>query len=210
MREGPVIDAGLAEDFPSLAVLYATRAVGGRDFARAARERLTVLSDRVSGDLVLAIPQQAVPGALRAFARQVGLDPDADGLPMEQLLMQRLRAGRFLTAAPVGDACAVAMLETGVPVWAIDEDRLRGPLRIGAVVGPDVARPESRAVQPGELAVWDARRPVAVLLGSPAPDVTPARRTRRVRLFALRVEGVPDASVREALWTAAELTGPRA
>lgn len=210
MREGPVIDAVLAEDFPALAVLYATSEVGGRDFGRAARARLERLSDRIGGDLVLGMRQQAVPAAVRAFARQVGLDPDSDGLPLERRLTRRLRAGRFAATTPVEDACAVATLETGVPVWAIDDERIRGPLRIGAARGRHAARLDHSTARPGGLAVWDAERPVAVLLGVRAPDVVPGRSTRRVRLFALRVDGVPDASVREALWTAAALTGPRA
>lgn len=209
MRAGPVIDAVLAEDFPALAVVHATSEVGGRRFGRASRERLEQLSDRIGGDLVLAMRQQAVPAAVRAFARQVGLDPDADDLPLERRLTRRLRAGRFTSVTPIDDACAVATLETGVPVWAIDDERIRGPLSIGATRGRHIAGLDEGSARPGGLAVWDADRPVAVLLGVRAPDAMPGRDTRRVRLFALRVDGLPDATVREALWTAADLTGPR-
>lgn len=211
MREGSVIDDDLKQDFPALAVLHVTREVGGRAYRRASKERLGLLSDRIGGDLVAAMRQEAVPGAFRAFARQIGLDPDADGMPLERILMDRIRAGRFVPAGPVEDPCTVALLETGVPVWSVDDEQLSGPLRIGAVAAAPTDAPpqDGDAQEPGEeLAVWDAERPVATLLGEPAPDVLPQRGTRRVRLFAIRVDGVPDAAVRESLWTACELTGP--
>lgn len=193
MREGPITDDALAQDFPALAVLYATRPVGGGAYHRAARRRLGALDDRIGGDLVAAMRQQAVPGAYRAFARQIGLDPDADGTPLEQVLMHRIRAGRFVPASRTRDPCTVALLETGVPVWAADEARLDGRLRLEA---------------DGALGVWDDHKEVAPVLGEVADGLAPTRRTSTVCLFALRVEGVPDASVREALWTAGQLTGP--
>jgi DNA/RNA-binding domain of Phe-tRNA-synthetase-like protein len=198
MREGTITDDVLAQDFPVLAVLYASRPVGGDAYHRAAKQRLASLGDRIGGDLVAAMRQQAVPGAYRAFARQIGLDPDGDGTPLEQTLMDRIRAGRFVPASRTRDPCTVAMLETGVPVWAADEHHLQGRLRL-RTTGDDDA---------GDLGVWDDHKLVAPVLGEVAETLAPTRRTATVRLFALRVEGVPDASVREALWTAGELTGP--
>jgi DNA/RNA-binding domain of Phe-tRNA-synthetase-like protein len=208
MREGSVIDSDLAQDFPMLAVLYATRDIGGRVYRRASKERLGLLSDRIGGELVASMRQEAVPGAFRAFARQIGLDPDADELPLERTLMTRIRAGRFVPDSAIEDPCTVAMLETGVPVWTLDDDEVTGPLRLGVVRGVQTERLDGTAAQDGDLAVWDAERPVAVLLGERAATVVPQRTTRRVRLYAIRVEGVSDAAVREALWTASELTGP--
>ncbi len=206
------MDDALAQDFPLLGVLYATRPLGGGNYRRAARERLALLGDRIGGDLVAAMRQQAVPGAYRAFARQIGLDPDGDGLPLEQTLMLRIRAGRFVPASATRDPCTVAMLETGVPVWALDEAAVQGRLRVGPLGPGDAGALDGVPVpaREGDLAVWDDTRPLAPLLGDVAPDAVPSRRTRAVRLFALRVEGVPDASVREALWTAGQLTGPEA
>jgi DNA/RNA-binding domain of Phe-tRNA-synthetase-like protein len=208
MREGSIMDDALAQDFPALAVLHASRALGGGAYRRASKERLARLGDRIGGELVAAMRQQAVPGAYRAFARQVGLDPDGDATPLERTLMERIRAGRFVPASPTKDPCTVAMLETGVPVWALDEDRVSGPLRLGSLAEDDVPALAGTPAGAGEIAVWDDDGPLALLLGDIAPDAGPTRRTRAVRLFALRVEGVPDASVREALWTAAQLTGP--
>lgn len=209
MREGLTTDAELEQDFPALAVLYDSRAVGGRVYRRASRERLDLLSGRIGGDLVAAMRQQAVPGAYRAFARQIGLDPDGDDLPLEATLMRRIRAGRFVPDDQMQDPCTVAMLETGVPVWVADEAALDGKLTIGPLTGDDdAARLQGAPAVPGNLAVWDAVRPLSLLLGGVAGDLVPTRRTDTVRLFALRVDGVPDASVREALWTASQLTGP--
>ncbi len=204
------MDDALAQDFPVLAVLHVSCALGGSAYARAAKERLALLGDRIGGDLVAAMRQQAVPGAYRAFARQIGLDPDGDATPLEQTLMSRIRAGRFVPASSTRDACTVAMLETGVPVWALDEAQVEGGLRIGALSADGAETLDGPPARRGDLAVWDAGRPLALLLGDVGDAVGPSRRTRDVRLFALRVEGVPDASVREALWTAAQLTGPDA
>jgi hypothetical protein len=210
MREGSIIDDDLVQDFPTLGVLYASRLVGSRVYRRASRERLGILGDRIGGDLVAAMRQQAVPGAFRAFARQVGLDPDGDAIPLERALMDRIRAGRFVPGDQLHDPCLVALLETGVPVWVMDEARVQGALRIGMVGGDDVRELEGTPARAGNLAVWDASRPLALLLGEVAPALVPTRRTQAVRLFALRVDGVPDASVREALWIASQLTGPEA
>lgn len=191
------MDDVLAQDFPALAVLYASRPVGGAAYHRAAKERLESLGDRIGGDLVAAMRQQAVPGAYRAFARQIGLDPDGDGMPLEQALMDRIRAGRFTPGSRTRDPCTVAMLETGVPVWVADENHLQGRLTLRTTSDDTDA-----------LAIWDDRHRVAPVLGAVAQTLMPTRRTAAVRLFALRVEGVPDATVREALWTAGQLTGP--
>jgi hypothetical protein len=210
MREGSITDAELAQDFPMLAVLYASRVVGGRVYRRASRERLGLLGDRIGGELVAAMRQQAIPGAFRAFARQIGLDPDGDAIPLERTLMDRIMAGRFVPDDQMQDPCTVAMLETGVPVWVLDDACVEGRLHIAEVDADELSHLDGTPAKAGDLAVWDASRPVALLLGEVAPAVVPTRQTQAVRLFALRVEGVPDASVREALWTAAQLTGPDA
>lgn len=204
MREGRGVDPNLEEDFPSLDVLFCSRAVGTRRHARLTAERLHLLSDRYAGDALAAKRLQAIPLAYRAFARQIGLDPDVDGLPLETLLNERILTGRFRSRGVVADACRVALLELGIPVWALDESVLSGPLRIGAAGGgPDPYRGEP-------LAVRDDHRDVAALLLGPDDELVPGHNTRSVRLFALRVPGVADALVREALWTASELTGPPA
>lgn len=200
MREGRVTDPNLMEDFPALEVLFCSRTVGSRRLARGTADRLRLLADRYAGDTLAAKRLQATPAAYRRLARQIGLDPDADGLPLESVLVERILNGRFLSQGVARDACRVALLELGIPVWVLDEERLDGPLHIAVTT----AAAPSRDL----LGVHDTRRLVAPLLQEPDLADLPDRSTRVVRLFALRVPGVADALVREALWTASELTGP--
>jgi hypothetical protein len=93
-----------------------------------------------------------------------------------------------------------------VPLWALDADRLAGPLgvrpagareRLGdGELAPDIA--------PGRLVVADARAPVALLLGDVAAPFAPGPQTRRLTVFAVRVAGVPAIHVEEALWACAQ------
>jgi hypothetical protein len=57
--------------------------------------------------------------------------------------------------------------------------------------------------------VADAERSVAVLFADFAEGQGVHSRTKRMRLAAVQVKGVPDVSVDEALWTVAEtVLGP--
>jgi hypothetical protein len=114
--------------------------------------------------------------------------------------------GGFRSRGRVEDALLVGALETGVPVWALDAARVEGPLGVRAAragerlglgaIAPDLAT--------GRLVVADARRPVAVLLGPVADGAGPAPGTTRLRVFAVRVAGVPQIHVEEALWSSVE------
>jgi DNA/RNA-binding domain of Phe-tRNA-synthetase-like protein len=145
-----------------------------------------------------------VPWAYRVFARQVGIDPDTHRTPVEAIALERLRHGGFRSENLVDDALTIAIAETGVPVIALDADRVEGEL------GMRLSRPGERlaGVRPlseRQLVVADDARPVAIVLGeiSHAAGVTPA--TERLELCALRVKGVPPICVEEALWLAAEV-----
>jgi hypothetical protein len=92
------------------------------------------------------------------------------------------------------DALLVAMLETGVPLWALDGDAVHGLLRVNA---------DPR----GALHVADERRALAPLLGAPAPGAAPQRDGGRAVVYALRVAGVPATTVEEAFWHVREETG---
>ncbi|WP_205696478.1 hypothetical protein [Conexibacter sp. SYSU D00693] len=164
---------------------------------RRVAERLRALGLRVDGARAAAARTQAVASAYRVLARQVGLDPEADGLPLERLLRDRLLRGTFQPRGPVVDACAVAVLETGVPVWALDAGVVDGPLRV-------------RVETSGALVVADDHRALAPLLGDPAAEHAPGDGSVEVVLFAVDVRGVPAGTVDEALWiAAATLTGDR-
>jgi DNA/RNA-binding domain of Phe-tRNA-synthetase-like protein len=146
--------------------------------------------------------REPVPAAYRAFSRHVGLDPDVDRPPVEAIVVERLMHGGFRTRGRVEDALLVGALETGVPLWALDADRLSGPLgvrpaRDGERLGEGELAPD---LAPGRLVVADARAPVAVLLGAVGAPFAPGPRTRRLAVFAVRVAGVPAIHVEEALW----------
>lgn len=165
------------------------------------RQRLKDLSDEVRGNQAVMLRRQAVPHAYRVFFRQVGLDPDRDRPPHEELIVERLRAGRFRSAGLIADAITIATVETGIPIWPLDAAGVQGDLGVRpARPGEEVA---GLPVPPGRLVVADAVRAVAVLFGAVGLPV--GRATRRVALVSVQVAGVPAIHVEEALWTAAEI-----
>lgn len=199
----------LAEELPRLELLETGLDVTPGPSPRAVRERLDHLAGRIRGAGAVALRQSPVPAAYRAFYRQVGLDPDRDPPPAEAAVLRRLLSGGFRSAGLVDDACTIAVVETGVPVWVLDDEALDGPLGIRPAAGDDALGEGARAlpVPAGRLVVADARRAVAELFGEPPPDVALGRRGRRARLFTVMVEGVPEIHAEEALWTCAELLG---
>ena len=202
------IEAELAEEFPQLGVVHAPLDARPGRSPLEVKERLRELANRYTGGRVIHMRQDAVPWAYRVFARQVGIDPDTDRTPVEAIALERLRHGGFKSRNLVDDALTIAIAETGVPVIALDAERVEGEL------GLRLSRPGEqlagvRPLPARQIVVADDRRPVAVVLGevSHAAGVTPD--CRRMILCALRVKGVPAIAVEEALWTTAEvLVGP--
>ena len=120
-----------------------------------------------------------------------------------------LMEGGFVSRSWLEDALLLAVLETGVPVWALDAERVDGP---------------SGSAPPGRPSAWGRaswRRP------APGPDGRrrrrgprrrPVRRRRRAKsrahpthhnllLFAVAVDGVPDLHVEEAMFTCVDALG---
>jgi DNA/RNA-binding domain of Phe-tRNA-synthetase-like protein len=126
--------------------------------------------------------------------------------PIEAAALGRLVQGGFSSRGVLEDALLVALVETGVPVWAVDDARLDGPLGVrGARAGERLGEGEyADDLAPGRLVVADARGPVAVLFGELAPSRVPDRDSQRLRLFAVAVPGVPAIHVEEALFGCAE------
>jgi phenylalanyl-tRNA synthetase beta subunit len=113
------------------------------------------------------------------------------------MALERLRAGAFKPNNHLEDAITIAVMETGVPVWALDAEFVDGPLGVRpAVEGEPVARIPTPA---DRLVVADSAKPVAMLYGDLGFPAT--KRTDRVRLFTVQVAGVPMIHVEEALWT---------
>ena len=183
------IDPRVADEHPGLRVW--TVRIGGRT-ARTPpelRERLRMLADRFRGPEAVALRSKPVPWAYRVLYRHLGIDPDVVRPPVEELVVERLLKGGFSPQGLPEDALALATLETGVPVWAVDADRLEGTL----VLAPDEA---------GRLVLADAAGTVAVLFRPPEPERLPTRRTRALALLAVQAPGVEGIFVEEAVWTA--------
>jgi hypothetical protein len=137
------------------------------------------------------------------FYRHIGLDPDVIRTPMEDAVLERMLRGGFLTGGLLSDVLLIALLDTGVPVWALDAASLDGPLGIrpsrdGETLGRSSQAPPLPA---GRLVVADASAAVAVLFGELAPAHCPGRRTRHLTLFSVQVAGVPTLYIEESLWT---------
>ena len=183
------VDPEVAAEHPGLRV-WAARIVArpGRTPPEL-RERLRGVADRLRGPQAIAMRSRPVPSAYRVLFRHLGLDPDVTRTPLEALVVDRLLHGGFTTRGLPDDALALATLETGVPVWALDADRV-GSLTLAP--GAD-----------GRLALADADGPVAVLFSPPLPDRAPAPGTAALLLVAVQAPGVEDMYVEEAVWTAA-------
>jgi DNA/RNA-binding domain of Phe-tRNA-synthetase-like protein len=200
----------VAAEFPELRLhLLTLDARSGRS-PEALRERLRVLSDRFRGAQAVALRRRPVPWAYRVFFRHIGLDPDEHRTPVEALALERLKAGGFRSRSLLDDALTIAVMETGVPIWALDTRHVEGELGIrpaerGERFGAGEYAPDLPA---GRLLVADAAGPVGVLFGALAPGRGVGPATTRMTLFSVQVAGVPDIHVEEALWTVADiLTG---
>ncbi|HVS29141.1 MAG TPA: phenylalanine--tRNA ligase beta subunit-related protein [Solirubrobacteraceae bacterium] len=204
LRSGSVA-ADVCEEFPELTLVFAEVAVGSGRTPEEVKLQLRLLSDRFRGAQAIAMRQDAVPQAYRVFYRQVGLDPDAERTPVEATAVKRLLDGAFRSRNLLDDALTIALVETGVPIWAFDADAVDGDLSIRlAAPGERLGRQEQAPPLPsGRMVVADERSPLAVLFGELAPGHGVTDRTRRMVLFSLQVAGVPAIHVEEALWACA-------
>jgi DNA/RNA-binding domain of Phe-tRNA-synthetase-like protein len=206
------VDAALEEELPELS-LWSLVAGGptARKSPPEVRKRLGMLASRFRGAEAIELRRRPIPHAYRVFFRQIGLDPDEQRTPAEEAAMQRLMHGGFESHGALEDALLLAVVETGVPIWAIDDATLDGPLGLRmAQTGEQRPRADGFAddLPAGRLVVADAAGPVAVLFGEPDAKHAVTKRTERIRLFSLQVGGVPDVHVEEAFWTAIEAAWP--
>jgi DNA/RNA-binding domain of Phe-tRNA-synthetase-like protein len=149
---------------------------------------------------------QPIPHAYRAFFRQIGLDPDASRIPSEEAAVARLLHGGFRSRDLLSDALLIGLIETGVPVWALDADLVEaGGLGIRTTGAGERFGGVEPALPSGRLVVADARCVHALLFGPVAPGHAARPGTKRVTLFAVGVDGVPAIHIEEALWTCGEL-----
>jgi DNA/RNA-binding domain of Phe-tRNA-synthetase-like protein len=206
------VDPALHAEFPGLRLSWLSRDCRQGASPPAVRQRLRDLSNRYRGANVVAMRTQPVPHAYRSFFHQVGLDPDATRIPSEQAAVDRLLHGQFRSRNLIEDALLIAVVETGVPVWALDADAVEvGGLGIRVSQHGDRLGSGERAhdLPPGRLIVADARHVHAVLFGDIAVGHGVSSRTRRIALFAVGVDGVPAIHIEEALWIGVEVLGGR-
>jgi DNA/RNA-binding domain of Phe-tRNA-synthetase-like protein len=189
LQEG-YVEAALASEFPGLRVIWVEVPAPAGKSPPELRERLRALSDKLRGAQAIALRGRDVPHAYRVFFRHIGLDPDVVRVPVEALMLERLMHGGYPSRGWLPDACSIACIETGVPVWAVDAERLDGPLGV---------RSEGE-----RLVLADAAGPVATLFAAPGETHAPSRDTRRLALVTVVVPGVPALYAEEALWIAGE------
>jgi DNA/RNA-binding domain of Phe-tRNA-synthetase-like protein len=197
------VERELADEFPELGLVHTPVETRPRRSPREVKRRLRVLADRYTGGKVIHMRQDAIPWAYRVFSRQVGIDPDTDRTPVEAIAVERLRQGGLRSENIVDDALTIAIADTGVPVLALDADKLLGQpgLRL-ARHGEELAGVQPLSAR--QLVVADEARPVALVLGEVGHDAGVTPGSERMLLCALRVKGVPPIAVEEALWIAAE------
>jgi DNA/RNA-binding domain of Phe-tRNA-synthetase-like protein len=198
----------IEQELPGLRLLTAQVRVGRSESLTGAapsdvEHRLRELSNRFRGATAVAIRREPLPSAYRVFFRQIGLDPEVVRTPLEAAVLERMIKGGFLSRALLADVLLVALLDTGVPVWALDAASIEGPLGIrtseaGERFGRDAQASELPA---GRLVVADATAPLAVLFGELASGHQPKSRSEHLALFAVQVAGVPQLYAEEALWT---------
>jgi len=197
------IDPALAEEFPGLGLSYTTLAARSGRSPRPVKLQLGRLSDRFHGAQAVTMRQKPIPWAYRVFFRHIGLDPDEQPTPVEELALERIKRGRFRSENLLDDALAIAIVETSVALRAFDADRLEGRLGMRPSAAEERLEGRPNPLETGTLVIADESRPVAVLFGTTAEGRGVSPETERITLVAIRVGGVPEIAVEEALWLAA-------
>jgi hypothetical protein len=189
-----IVAPEVRDEFPGLRLQHITVAVRRRPSPPEIVARLRELSNRYRGAGVVTMRTKPIPQAFRAFFRQIGLDPDVRRIPSEDVAVSRLLHGEFRTVDLISDACLIALIETGVPVWALDADVVN---ETGLGI----------AIAAGALVVADGVAVHAELFADPPAGHGVGSRTRRVTLFGVAVDGVPAIHLDEALWCALDALG---
>ncbi len=195
----------LREEFPGLGLRYLTVERGSGRSPRAVKDRLRELSNRFAGGQAINMRHQAIPWAYRVFYRHIGLDPDEQRTPVEELVLERMKRGGFKSRNLLDDALTIAMMESRVALRAFDAGKVTGRLGIRPSAAGEGLEGRPGELPPGTLVIGDEARPVALLFGATGAGRGVHPKTRRTLLCAVAVAGVPDIAVEEALWLAAEV-----
>ena len=209
MSEGET-DAGwvapaLRDELPGLGLRYALVERGSGRSPRELKQRLRELSDRFSGPQAINLRHQPIPWAYRVFYRHIGLDPDEQPTPVEELALERIKHGGFRSRSLLDDALTIAIMESGVALRAFDADKVSGAPGIRSSQPGEELEGRPGELPSGTLVIADEARPLALLVGATASGRGVVPRTKRTMLCALQVKGVPDIAVEEAIWLAGEV-----
>lgn len=199
------VAAELLEELPGLSLRHLTVERGSGRSPRELKLRLQLLSNRFSGGQAINMRQQPIPWAYRVFYRHIGLDPDEQRTPVEELVLERMRHGGFRSRNLLDDALTVAIIESGVAVRAFDADRVEGRPGIRATLPGEELEGRPTELPAGTLVVADEQRPLSLLFGALAAGRGVNPQTSRTLLAAIGVGGVPEIAVEEALWLAASI-----
>ena len=195
----------LAQEFPGLGLRYLLVERGSGRTTPEAKRRLKELSDRFTGAQAINLRHQAIPWAYRVFFRHIGLDPDEQPTPVEEIALERMKRGGFKSQTLLDDALTIAMVESRVALRAFDADKLEGRLGIRPSAAGEALEGRPGALPAGTLVIADEVRPVGLLFGATGDGRGVYPRTKRIVLCAVAVAGVPDIAVEEAIWLAAEV-----
>jgi DNA/RNA-binding domain of Phe-tRNA-synthetase-like protein len=205
MIETGWVDTDLEVEFPELRLRWIAHEGGSGRTPPEIKERLRKLSDRYTGGKAVHLRQEPIPWAYRVFFRQVGIDPDDHRTPAEQAALDRMKHGSFRSRNLLDDALVIATVETGVPVMALDADKVTTPLGLRLSQDDERLGGDGRPLSMRQIVVADPDRSVAVLFGDISEECGVEPRTQRMLLCSVQVKGVPEISVEEALWTVTEV-----
>jgi DNA/RNA-binding domain of Phe-tRNA-synthetase-like protein len=200
--EAGFVAGELSDELPGLGLRYLNIDAKPSRSPAHVRARLRTLSDRFAGAQAINLRHQAIPWAYRVFFRHIGLDPDEQPTPVEQLALERMFHGGFVSRNVLDDAIAIGIIESGVALRAFDADRVHGRLGI-RVSGPGEGL--ERPLAAGTLVIADEQRPLGLLFGKPDSLAATGSKTRRAAIVAVQVRGVPDIAIEEAIWLAASV-----
>jgi DNA/RNA-binding domain of Phe-tRNA-synthetase-like protein len=196
------LDRDLQEEFPGLMLRFVTLDQGSGRSPREVKAQLKQLATRFGGAQAINLRHQPIPWAYRVFFRHIGLDPDEQRTPVEEVALERMKKGGFPSANLLDDALTIAIAESGVALRAFDADQVSGRpgIRVSAPGEGLEGRPGE--LPHGTLVIADEERPIGLLFGATASGRGVDSKTKRTLLCSIQVKGVPDIAVEEAVWLA--------
>lgn len=197
------IDPAVGEEFPGLALRYSIVDRGSGRSTKEIKERLRTLANRFAGAQAINLRHQPIPWAYRVFYRHIGLDPDEQPTPIEELALERMKHGGFKSRSLLDDALTIATVESQVALRAFDADRVDGRPGVRPSAPGEALEGRPGELPAGTLVIADEIRPVSLLFGAMASGRGVTPRSSRTLLVAIQVNGIPEIAVEEALWLAA-------